>query len=103
MSCWLQISCRFLDVMACATVDCASPTGVRHRDRGWTCKRLRNDTGRLGGAAGRAEREIRTGRLQVLFEKPLHSLPGLVGAGDVVGRAAFVEKGVRRVVAIYFG
>src|SRR6202030_195787 len=29
-----------------------------------------------------------------------HALPGLVGAGDVVGVAAFVRKGMRGVIAI---
>src|SRR5690348_1017456 len=33
------------------------------------------------------------------FEKPGHPLPGLIGAGDVVGRAALVEERMRRVVA----
>src|SRR5882724_10681058 len=36
----------------------------------------------------------------IRLEKPGHAVPGLVGAGDIVGGAALVGKGMRTVVAV---
>src|SRR5689334_7110914 len=60
-------------------------------------RRRQSSRGHDAGAASR-NRTARSGGLG--FEESRHALPGLVGAGDVVGGAAFVGKRMRRVVAV---